>query len=288
MTRKNDTLSTIKTVPISYFVYSALSYFGSRRGGALPGTWFIRALGEARRDAAAVRQTLYRMEHDGELTTRKVGRVKLYAATRFATAEIDAGSAKIFAERRDDWDGNWTIVTLLLSGPAHRIERERVVALLAVEGFAHAGGDTYVHPRNAGERVLDALSAASRRRVIVVRGRPAAGTDEGALTTLWPLDELASRYRRVSTKLADISRRVRSGTTDRDAFLFRFAVVFEYLGVAWEDPELPVSLLPKPWTGESARREAARLYETLLPGALRFADRLLADTTNEIPEMMTK
>jgi phenylacetic acid degradation operon negative regulatory protein len=280
-------LSTIKSVPISYFIYSSLSFYGSRRGGALPGTWFIRALEAAGRDAAAVRQTLYRMEHEGELVTRKVGRAKLYAATRFANAEIDAGSRKIFEPRRDDWDGNWTVVTLQLSGPRFRVERQRVVALLNVEGFAHAGGDTYLHPRNPGARVLEALSAAGRKRVIIVRGGRVPGAEPEALTALWPLDQLAARYQRVATKLQTMERRVRAGITDRDAFLFRFALVFEYLGVAWEDPELPLALLPQPWTGEAARSMAARLYEMLLPRALRFGDALLADTNIEPIETAT-
>jgi DNA-binding transcriptional regulator PaaX len=99
---------------------------------------------------------------------------------------------------------------------------------------------------------------------------------------------LGARYRAVAAKLGHIDRRVRAGITDRDAFLLRFAVVFEYLGVAWEDPDLPIPLLPQPWTGESTRRQAARLYDALRPRALRFADRLLAETSNELPEMVAK
>src|SRR5262245_36614619 len=133
MVRNHDALSTIKKAPVHQFVYSSLSFFGARRGGALPGSWFVRALTDIGRDPAAIRQTLYRMEQDGELTTRKLGRVKLYAATRFATATIDAGTQKIFERRPEPWDGEWTVVCLRLEGPAFRVVRERARNLLGVE-----------------------------------------------------------------------------------------------------------------------------------------------------------
>src|SRR3982751_6645850 len=101
-------LSTVTEAPVSYLIYSALSFYGDRRGGEVTGTWFVAALGSLGVTPAAVRQTLFRMERECELVSRKVGRVKLYRASPYARAEIGAGVQKIFATPETDWDGFWT------------------------------------------------------------------------------------------------------------------------------------------------------------------------------------
>lgn len=271
-------LSTIKTAPVSYFVYSALSFFGPRHGGSLPGMWFVRALGEAGRDPAAVRQTLYRMERERELVTRKVGRVKLYSASQYARAEIAAGTAKIFDAPQARWDRQWTFVHLRFRNPTLRIERQRVTALLGVEGFAHLGGDVYVHPRTREGTLLKSLPARARPHVIIIRGPLLDDAATPGIVELWHVDRLKVRYHRMQAGLHELEKALRRNrATDRDAFLLRFAVVFEYLGVAWDDPRLPAEVLPRSWPGENARRIAARLYRRLLPGATRHAETMLEE-----------
>src|SRR5688500_5255508 len=122
-------LSTIRRVPLSYYVYSSFSFFGRIRGGELPGSWFVRALAAAGRDPAAVRQTLFRMEREEELVARKHGRMKFYAPSAYARAEIDAGTEKIFQEPDASWDGQWTLVRVGFRTASHAKHRERVIAL---------------------------------------------------------------------------------------------------------------------------------------------------------------
>jgi phenylacetic acid degradation operon negative regulatory protein len=278
MRNPKDLLSTIRSAPISQFIYSSLSFVGRARGGELPGMWFVCALTELGRDVAAIRQTLFRMEQEGELLTRKVGRSKFYRASPYAEAEIEAGLMKIFTPPRREWDGRWTLVTLALREPVQRVERERIVALLAVEGFALAGNDVYVHPRAAADRLVDALPSATRPHVIVIRGALENPSAEAPLVALWHVQRLAVRYREVEARLRRVAAAVRRGITERDAFALRFAVVLEYLGVAWDDPDLPPQVLPDDWPGDRTRRLAAELYERLRGPALRHADRLLAST----------
>jgi hypothetical protein len=68
----------------------------------------VRALGAAGREEALVRQTLYRMEHEEELITRRAGRMKFYRPSPYALAEIEAGKQKIFAPVASEWDGRET------------------------------------------------------------------------------------------------------------------------------------------------------------------------------------
>jgi len=268
-------LSTVRRAPLSYFVYSSLSFFGRERGGDLPGTWFVRALAGAGRDVAAIRQTLYRMESDGELVTRKSGRVKFYRASGYADAEIDTGLAKIFNPRDEDWDGRWTMVSLNLRSPAQRTTRERVVALLAVHGFALVGPDLYLHPRDVGQQLVDALATSARPHVIVMRGEQVNELANASIAARWNVQELARRYERTLAHLREVERALDAGVSDSEAFLLRFAVVFDYLGVAWDDPDLPSEVLPSGWPGAEARRLTAHLYERLAPAARRYANLLL-------------
>lgn len=273
-------MSTIKRVPISYFVYSSLSCFGRPLGGELPGMWFVRAIQEAGRDGAAIRQTLYRMEAEDEIVARKVGRTKLYRASRYASAEIDAGLSRILGSPPRTWNGRWTIVHLGFRGSAaHRVARERIVALLAVEGFVLLGGDAYIGLGDTGERVINALPVAVRQYVIVVAGPLMNTAAQASLLERWDVPALARRYRAVHARLMALDVRLREGTTDRDAFVFRFAVVFDYLQVAWDDPDLPAELLPGDWPGHDARAVAARLYRKLVPPATRYAFRLLRSSS---------
>src|SRR4051812_7507122 len=105
----DEILSTLEAAPASRYVYSALSYFAPRHGGELPGTWFVAALAEAGVDASAVRQTLFRMERTGALTSRREGRVKLSAATATTRAIVEAGTEKLLGAELPPWDGEWTI-----------------------------------------------------------------------------------------------------------------------------------------------------------------------------------
>lgn len=272
-------MSTVRTVPLSYFVYSSLSFFGRQTGGELPGTWFVRALSELGRDVAVVRQTLYRMERDGELEARKIGRVKFYRETGYSHAEIDAGLSRIFSPPPGEWDGQWTIVRLSLPAASQRVSRERAVALLAVLGFGLVGDDVYIHPRDTGEELIDALTASARPHVIVIRGVLANGAATPAMVATWRVPELARRYRRALARLRELERGIAKGVSDRDAFRYRFAVVFDFLGVAWDDPQLPLEVLPADWQGDAARELAARLYTRLVGPATRHAQQILHATS---------
>ena len=276
-------LSTIRNVPASYFVYSSFSFFGLQRGGELPGGWFVKALGAAGRELAVVRQTLYRMEHEEELITRRVGRMKFYRPSPYALAEIEAGAQKIFAPVSREWDGQWTIVHVGLRTPQLEKHRERVVALLAVEGYARMDANTFVHPTAPVERLVNALHSRARTDVTVVRGSLANSDVQSTLVALWRTGSLKQRYQRSIRKLAAMRERASASLDDREAFLMRFAVVFDHLGVAWDDPGLPQALLPDDWPGEEARAMASHLYQQLLPAATRYADHLLEEVIGHSP-----
>jgi phenylacetic acid degradation operon negative regulatory protein len=108
----------------------------------------------------------------------------------------------------------------------------------------------------------------------VVRGRRQGGSDRQLVERVWSLDELATGYREFLARYRPLARRSR--WDDQDAFRLRFAVVLDFLEVAWRDPELPPALAPHRWPGARARQLAADLYHRFLPGAIRFGDAIAA------------
>ena len=270
----DEFLSTVNRAPISYSVYSALSFFGRRQGGELPGLWFVRAFGVLGHAPAAVRQTLFRMVRAGQLQTRRSGRSKFYRFSPWAQAEADAGLTRIIGPRPEPWDGRWTLLLARFEG-ADRDQRELLAELLQSEGFAPLGGGAYIHPRDRAGRVLEAAAEGGMRgRLVVVRGERQGGSTAAEFVALhWDLEKLAREYRHFISRFESLA--ISLPATDRQIFVARFALVFTYLEPAWRDPELPAALLPGDWPGEQAHVLAGALYRRLSPGALRFAKSLL-------------
>ena len=262
----------VTDAPVSYSVYSAFSFYGSRRGGELPGTWLVAALGALGHETAAVRQTLYRMEASKELESRVVGRGKFYRLSAAARAEAEAGLAKIMDDDTQPWDGEWTLVQFR-AGTETQVERERLREVLRAEGFAAMANGLYLHPRDRSARLLAAARDHGVRDMVeVFRGRRIDGEDDRALVARhWNLDDIASRYDAFVERFEPLAR---ATFPTEAAFVLRFAVVFDYLEAAWQDPELTPALLPPKWAGTRARRLARDLYKRLLPGALAFGDSL--------------
>lgn len=256
----------------SEFVYSSLGFYGRRRGGELAGPWLVAALEDLGVPAVTTRKTLWRMEREGELVARQLGRVKRYRATPLAWAEIESGTDKILRSPPARWDGRWTVVTYAFDAD-ERVARERIRAVLDAEGFGTIGPGVFVHPRDRGSRILTAAEAQGIvGRIRVFRGpRRGGGPDAQFVREVWNLAESARRYRRFLAGFAALADRA-AALPPAATFAARFAVVLAYLGAAWPDPELPSSLLPRDWPGPEARGLAARLYRTLLPGALAHGD----------------
>ena len=269
-------LSTIGKAQTALLVYSALSAYGRRRSGELPGTWFIAALAPLGREPQSIRQTLFRMVREKELVSRRVGRVKLFRLSPYGQAAVDAGFEKFVSMPQEQWNGDWTIVRYEFTS-RDRIDRDRVRDLLETEGFAAMGRGLFVHPHDRTPRIVDALRETGRLDdVMFFRARRIGGeTDSQLVRRLWDVNSLERRYRAFLEKFAPLIRRSPATWKPAEAFAARFAVVLAFLDVAWDDPDLPHALLPADWSGKRAREVAATLYKRLLRGTIAHGDAIL-------------
>lgn len=266
-------LSSMASAATSDFVYSSLSFFGARRGGALPGSWFVEALAPLGVGEPAIRQTLYRMEKSGALETRRAGRVKLYAPSAPTRAVMEAGRARMLDADETGWDGQWTVVHFRFPA-AEWLLRDRLREVLMVEGFGALDPGLYLHPRDRAARVaVAAREAGVEDRLLIVRGLRRHGIDDRRLVNdLWDLAGIRARYRAFLERFEDVDP---AALDDFEAFAVRFAAVFEFFRITWDDPELPPELLPDDWPGSRARARVAELYRALDERAVRFADGVL-------------
>lgn len=260
--------------PVSYSIFSAFSFYGSRRGNELAGTWLVAALSALGHEVAAIRQTLYRMENGAVLQSRVNGRNKMYRLSPGARADAAAGLAKIMAPVARGWDKQWTIVQLSAEGEG-RSEKELVREVLRAEGFARVGPNLFLHPRDRIARLMAAAHGHGVADMLTIfRGARAfpAGDREFA-AGVWDLETIAAGYRQFVQRYAPIGKSAHA-IDDADAFLRRFALVFDYLETGWKDPDLPPEMLPPGWPGSRAKTLVQSLYRKLLPQALAFGDRL--------------
>lgn len=268
---------TVLDAPVSYSIYSAFSFYGRRHGGELPGPWLVAASRTLGHSLAATRQTLYRMERGGELETRLTGRVKRYRLTASAGAVADAGLEKILGPAAGSWDQQWTLVRFR-PGTEYQAPREQLAEICHTEGFALAGSGLFIHPRDRSARLLTAATELGTPGIVAVfRGRRLDSESDAAFVSRhWPLDDLAARYSDFLWRYAPFTRAGARPSPD-ESFLLRFALVFDYLEIAWSDPDLPDELLPRAWPGHRARRCAAELYQRFLPGAIACSDALMTE-----------
>jgi phenylacetic acid degradation operon negative regulatory protein len=266
----------------SDFVYSSLSFFARRRGGELPGSWFVASLAPFQIDEHAIRQTLFRMERNGALLARRDGRTKWYRPSPSTQAILDAGVARVAEPAEAGWDHCWTVVHFRL-GSDERELRDRLRDVLRVEGFGSLGPGLYVHPRDRTARLLAAVERLGvAPQFNVFRGNHVAGMDnEKLVRELWDLPAIARRYRRFIRRFAPLAASRTARLSTCDAFGLRFAFMFEFFRITWDDPSLPAELLPAQWPGEEARAIADRLMRTLLPGAIAFGDEILRSVTRQ-------
>ena len=266
-------MSTLREAPVSDFVYSSLSFFAPLHDGRLPARWFTESLGALGIEEQAVRQTLFRLERGGVLVGSRQGRMKWYAAASATEGILAAGRARVSTPSADEWDGNWTIVHFRI-GEDDRERRDRIRDLLLVEGFAALGPGMYVQARDRSAVILagaEALGVADRVRVFrgpMIGGQPT----ERFVLDLWDLAALGSRYRRFVKRYQPIAAAPASRWSPREAFALRFAFMFEFFRITWDDPALPPMLLPAEWPGERARAIAFRLTEKLRARAIAFAE----------------
>ncbi len=236
----------------------------------------IGAMGSLGLAEHLVRTTCNRLANEGWLQSHRRGRRSYFGFSDYGARQYRRAAPRIYAPRKPDWDGYWTIVLLRGLDARCRSELQRELGWL---GFGRAGTDTLVRAGYGEDyrAVLDELAVA----VPVFRAASdGLGFPQRELCRrAWPVDALTLGYRRFVEQYEPLHNRpVPAPVT---AFHLRLLLIHAFRRIVLTDPELPSSLLPPDWQGDRARELAASLYHRWLdPSDAWLAERLeLVDGT---------
>jgi phenylacetic acid degradation operon negative regulatory protein len=215
-----------------------------------------------------VRSCLRRLVAEGLLVRKGAGRPARFLATGKALEALESRSERFrFAYRLDrghePWDGLWHLVAFAIP-ESRRAARDRFRLRLRSMGGAQMQGGLYVSPHPWEPAVRSEAAELGVKQLVIAASSP--DLEVGGIRdprriarVLWPVDELAQRYRafleayRGVTPMLE-SLRARGDSLSDEQFLagaLEMAVVF---AASFEvDPLLPPELLPARWPGSQAR-----------------------------------
>ena len=195
------------------------------------------------------------------------------------------------------WDRQWRLVAFAVP-EQKRMARDAFRDQLRALGGAAIQGGLYVSPHQwhkdakaRAERleIADAVTLSTTDDLDV-----GGETDPREITRkLWPVQELAARYRAFIDRYSFVPDSLAALRRDRrrlpdTAFLpGALAMTVAYLGCFNDDPLLPPELLPRPWPGRGARDLLLRSRRLALSareaGGLPALFRLFDDAVDAIP-----
>ena len=217
-----------------------------------------------------VRTACNRLAKEGWLQSHRRGRRSYYRFSDYGARQYRRAAYRIYAPRKPEWDGYWTILfTRGLDAP-RRGQLERQLGWL---GFGRAGPDTLVRA-GFGEDHLGVLAELGIEVPVFRAESGALGKPETELCRqAWAVDALNAEYGQFVDRYAPLANEpvAAPGT----AFQLRLMLIHHYRRIVLTDPELPSALLPQDWSGDRARDLAASLYHRWLPASDSWlADRL--------------
>lgn len=195
------------------------------------------------------------------------------------------------------WDRQWRLVSFAV--PEHkRVARDAFRDQLRALGGAAIQGGLYVSPhqwhKDAKARA-ERLGIADAVTLLTTDDLDVGGESDPREITrkLWPVEELAARYRAFVDQYAFVPKSLAAMRRDRKrlpdtAFLpGALGMTVAYLGCFNDDPLLPPELLPRPWPGREARDLLLRSRRLALSareaGGRPALFRLFDDAVDAIP-----
>ncbi len=199
------------------------------------------------------RQAVSRLGDDGILNAVRVGRSTRWELTARGKRLLEVGAQRIyeFGSSANEWDGRWLLV--LASVPEDlRAKRHQVRSQLGFAGFGFLSAGIAVSPHTDREsQVGEILSTLELdpAPLIFVATTGTIAPDGEIIRRAWDLDALAERYRAFNEEFT----RVRP-TSGKACFESLVGLVHEWRRFPFEDPEIPLELLPPKWPGKRSKQ----------------------------------
>ncbi|MBI2756867.1 MAG: hypothetical protein HYX52_09170 [Chloroflexi bacterium] len=227
----------------------------------------------------ALRSAKVRLAQGGLLTLVRRGRESLYELTERGRQEAERQRQRLFTPTEAWWDGAWYVVVLSVP-EARRDIRDRMRKELSWMGFGSPSSGLYISPHDGRAQAVE-LARELDAVAYIQAYRAQASWPENPrelVARAWGnLSDVNARYGVFLDRFAARLVRCRSEAAagqlaDRDAFRLQFALTTQYRHCLYEDPDLPLDLLPAAWNGVAARLLFREFHGLVNPGALRYFD----------------
>lgn len=233
----------------------------------------VRLMADLGIDGQAVRSSVYRLKKRGILQSRAISGAAGYALSGDALAILREGDARIFRNYRASAADGWVVVVFSVPerdrGKRHEL-RSRLIRL----GFGTAAPGVWVAPSHVAAEAGTVLSRHGLDGYVDLFRAEHIGFADAAskVRDWWNLDELTLLYRAFSDRFGLVARRLADRSpTDREAFTGYVPLLTAWRQLPYLDPGLPLELLPRPWSGETAAALFAKLNAQLAEPARRHA-----------------
>ncbi|MCP4318058.1 MAG: phenylacetic acid degradation operon negative regulatory protein PaaX [Hyphomicrobiales bacterium] len=250
------------------------------RGGELWLGSLQELMDRLRIEPSALRAAMSRLTADGWLTRLRLGRKSYYRLAEAGEAEFAEAARKIYAPRRREWSGEWTIV--VLSGRAGD-ERETRRRQLRAKGFGALAPTVFVRPdnvENSGESLIGADQ-------FVFHSRLDENSDAAKLIVqTWQLFEVENHYGKLIDTFSALEQSLGSGA-DLDplsAMVARCLLIHKFRRMALRDPVFPTELMSASWKGDAARTLVSSIYRMLAASSESWLDSCLNSEGQQIPK----
>ncbi|MGB3438176.1 MAG: PaaX family transcriptional regulator C-terminal domain-containing protein [Actinophytocola sp.] len=239
-------------------------WYGQR--APLPSAALVALLGEFAITEISARAALSRLSRRGLLELSRAGRHTSYALSSRAARVLAEGLRHIttFGATEEPWSGQWTVAVFSVPEDQRDL-RHTLRTRLGWLGFASLFDGVWVSPHERVAEITGVLDELTIDTATVLRSEVADGSPAGGHPiNAWDLDALQASYVAFVTEYESVRQRLRAGRIGTaEALVVRTALMDAWRRFPGLDPELPATLLPRPWPRARARELFAELYDEL-------------------------
>lgn len=226
-----------------------------------------------RQTSDQIRSCLRRLVAEGLFVREGEGRDAVFRATGPGMDALRATVRRTRLAYHQDaagrgWDGRWHLVAFAIP-ETRRAARDALRDRLLDLGGAALQNGLYVSPHRWEADVTAAADEFGVRELLILASSDrleVGGEDDprSIAARLWPIDELADRYREFCDRYGDIPdaldemRRHKRRLPEAEYLPGALLIGSKFLECFNDDPLLPPELLPRPWPGRRARELVAR------------------------------
>lgn len=159
------------------------------------------------------------------------------------------------------WDGRWRMVIFDIEEREKRLRdsfRRKLVSL----GFGQWQKSVYITPHDVADEVRRYLESNKLTPycAVLIASRADLGDDKALARRVWQLDDLGERYVDLVDHCESVEDELKKGQVDEKEITTLWD---EYKELLFDDPSLPIELLPDGWPAGEAHNSFSQLWSKI-------------------------